>query len=278
MLNNNTHTCRAVSVHATTTIAVVAVSPLLLLSSLLLQGASLHALWRLEVDLLKRFEVPSFQGLQVPGGCVTLLSALAAHDDLAAALTGWSDTWDCGAVTQQEVLRVVQQVLRNIRHSARSRGRAASEGSKGRRRGERVQQLGPAAADLCLQLCSLWTAPELAVCCEHPGLACSCCRASCICACRLPGCCWTTGAVATAVASVLCTHFQVSDVSQLGYGSVQCLLREVEEEGGGTAASATDTHRLLQLLVLLVFRLQGCQGQQQLLRLMLGRPAGRLWL
>lgn len=91
----------------------------------MLQGASLHALWQLEVALLKRFEVPSFHSLQVPGGCSTLLSALGTHDDLAAALTGYADSWDCGAVPLQEVLRVVQQTLRNLKHR---RGRTDSEG------------------------------------------------------------------------------------------------------------------------------------------------------
>lgn len=92
------------------------------------QGASLHALWRLEVDLLKRFDVPSFQALRLPAGCSSLLSALAAQDELAAVLTGYSDAWDCGAVAYEDVLRVVQQAVSNLGHSISSKSRSAAEG------------------------------------------------------------------------------------------------------------------------------------------------------
>lgn len=75
------------------------------------QGASLHALWQLEGALLKRFEAPSFQALQLPGGSSSLLAVLAAQDELAAAVTGYADAWDCGAVPYEAVLGVVQQAL-----------------------------------------------------------------------------------------------------------------------------------------------------------------------
>lgn len=93
-----------------------------------LQGASLHALWQLESALLKRFEVPSFQALQLPSGCSSLLSVLAAQDELAAALTGYADAWDCGAVPYESVLRVVQQALASMRHGTRGRSRSATTG------------------------------------------------------------------------------------------------------------------------------------------------------
>lgn len=96
--------------------------------SLHLQGASLHALWQLESALLKRFEVPSFQALQLPSGCSSLLSVLAAQDELAAALTGYADAWDCGAVSYESVLRVVQQALASMRHGTRGRSRSATTG------------------------------------------------------------------------------------------------------------------------------------------------------
>jgi hypothetical protein len=98
------------------------------LMSLHLQGASLHALWQLESALLKRFEVPSFQSLQLPSGCSSLLSVLAAQDELAAALTGYADAWDCGAVPYESVLRVVQQALASMRHGTRGRSRSATTG------------------------------------------------------------------------------------------------------------------------------------------------------
>lgn len=95
---------------------------------LCLQGASLHALWRLEVDLLKRFDVPSFQALQLPAGYSSLLSALAAQDELATVLTGYADAWDCGAVAYEDALRVVQQALGNLGHSLRSKSRSTTDG------------------------------------------------------------------------------------------------------------------------------------------------------
>lgn len=93
-----------------------------------MQGASLHALWRLEADLLKRFGVPSFQALQLPAGCSSLLSAVAAQDELAAALTGYADAWDCGVVQYEDVLRVVQQALSNMQHSIMGKSRTTAEG------------------------------------------------------------------------------------------------------------------------------------------------------
>lgn len=57
-----------------------------------------------------------------------------------------------------------------------------------------------------------------------------------------PAC--AAGALANAVAAVLCTHFGVPDVQRLGYGSVQCLLREAAEEedsGGSGVAAASST-------------------------------------
>jgi hypothetical protein len=98
--------------------------------SLHLQGASLHALWQLESALLKRFEVPSTQALQLPSGCSSLLSVLAAQDELAAALTGYADAWDCGAVPYESVLRVVQQALASMRHGTRGRSRSATTGEQ----------------------------------------------------------------------------------------------------------------------------------------------------
>ena len=93
-----------------------------------LQGASLHALWQLESGLLTRFEVPSFQALQLPSGCSSLLSVMAAQDELAAALTGYADAWDCGAVPYESVLRVVQQALVSMRHGTRGRSRSVTSG------------------------------------------------------------------------------------------------------------------------------------------------------
>lgn len=93
-----------------------------------MQGASIHALWQLEEGLLKHFGVLSFQALQLPAGCNTLLAALAAQDDLAAVLTGYQDSWDCGAVGYASVLGVVQQALKNLKHSARAKSRSTTEG------------------------------------------------------------------------------------------------------------------------------------------------------
>jgi hypothetical protein len=80
------------------------------------------------VELLKRFGVPSFQALKLPAGCTSLLSAVAAQDELAAALTGYDDAWDCGAVPYGDVLRVVQQALGNMQHSTRGKSRTTAEG------------------------------------------------------------------------------------------------------------------------------------------------------
>jgi hypothetical protein len=97
------------------------------------QGASIHALWQLEQGLIKHFGVPSFQALQLPAGCSTLLAALAAQDDLAAVLTGYQDSWDCGAVGYEGVLGVVQQALKNLKHSSRAKSRSTTEGESSER-------------------------------------------------------------------------------------------------------------------------------------------------
>lgn len=106
----------APGIHEAFICCAVLLDVLSLVLLLLVQGASLHALWQLEVELLRRFDVASFQSLQLPAGCSTLLSALAAQDELAAALTGYTDAWDCGAVAYEDVMRVVSQAVNNLKH------------------------------------------------------------------------------------------------------------------------------------------------------------------
>lgn len=86
----------------------------------LLQGITLHSLWQLEQDLLKRLEVESLDCVQLPAGCSSLLSMLAKHDELAAALSGHEDSLDIGPVLYDDVMSVVRQAVEHLQHSMRA--------------------------------------------------------------------------------------------------------------------------------------------------------------
>lgn len=214
-----------------------------------LQGASLHALRQLEEELLKRFEVPSFGELQLPAGCKTLLSALESQDELAAALTGYADAWDCGAVPLEDVLRVVTQALINLRHGARGRNKTHSEGGHGRPRyllNVTAVALEPhepfAVADgrqaphfllhrSCLPQKSHKGATKYV---EPPkGFAASSeTNSANMVVILLLKHVSPAGAITRAVSAALCSHFKVAHVLRLGYGPVQGLMREAEETAG----------------------------------------------
>lgn len=191
--------------------------------------------------MLKRFDVPSFGELQLPAGCKTLLSALESQDELAAALTGYADAWDCGAVPLEDVLRVVTQTLINIRHGARGRNKTHSEGGQGMSRvlaqpsfccieATRTLCRKVGSCHVCLFKClclpqgrhTVWSHQNVLL---HSGKP--------ILPTWLSSCCKNhispAGAIARAVSAALCSHFKVGHVLRLGYGPVQGLMREAEE-------------------------------------------------
>jgi hypothetical protein len=86
----------------------------------MLQGSSPQFLWELEQSLLEHFAAPALADLQLPGGCSSLLALLVQQQELAQAMSGHADGLDVGPYTYEAVLRVVGQVLANVRHSARA--------------------------------------------------------------------------------------------------------------------------------------------------------------
>lgn len=91
---------------------------------------AINSLWQLEQGLLNQLELPSLDLVQLPGGCNTLLSILAQHSELAAALSGHPDALDVGPVTYEEVTTVVSQALRNLQHSAQARRCLSTDGEQ----------------------------------------------------------------------------------------------------------------------------------------------------
>lgn len=78
------------------------------------QGCSLDALAELEQHMLASFGVASFQELQLPGACTSLLSLLVQNEAFIATLTGWDAPSDVGCVPFDEVQGLVRQVLGNL--------------------------------------------------------------------------------------------------------------------------------------------------------------------
>lgn len=75
----------------------------------------------MEQDLLRQLEVPSFESIQLPGGCSSLLSILAQQNELAAALSGHEDALDVGPLLYEDVMVVIKKAVANLQHSAQAR-------------------------------------------------------------------------------------------------------------------------------------------------------------